>query len=162
MNTADRSIALIDTALRRRFDFIEMMPQADVLRNLHADKVDDLDVAAMLETINKRIEYLFDREHTIGHAFFTSLKDDPSLEKLSAIFKKNIIPLLQEYFYEDYGKIQLILGDSGKSEEEYKFIKDNNIDKDLFKGNPEIDIDDLKYEINDKAFCSLESYKQIR
>ena len=162
MNTADRSIALIDTALRRRFDFIEMMPQADVLRNLHADKVDDLDVAAMLETINQRIEYLFDREHTIGHAFFTSLKDDPSLEKLSAIFKKNIIPLLQEYFYEDYGKIQLILGDSGKSEEKYKFIKDNKIDKDLFKGDPEIDIDDLKYEINDEAFGSLESYKQIR
>lgn len=162
MNTADRSIALIDTALRRRFDFIEMMPQADVLRDLHADKVDDLDVAAILETINRRIAYLFDREHTIGHAFFTSLKDDPSLEKLAAIFKKNIIPLLQEYFYEDYGKIQLILGDSGKSEEKYKFIKDNKIDKDLFKGDPEIDIDDLKYEINDEAFGSLESYKQIR
>ena len=73
MNTADRSIALMDTALRRRFQFIEMMPDSDVLRKIHADKVEDLDVAAMLDKINERITFLYDREHTIGHAFFTGL-----------------------------------------------------------------------------------------
>ena len=74
MNTADRSIALMDTALRRRFQFIEMMPDSDVLRKIHADKVEDLDVAAVLDKINERITFLYDREHTIGHAFFTGLK----------------------------------------------------------------------------------------
>lgn len=102
MNTADRSIALMDTALRRRFQFVEMMPDSDVLRKIRADKVEDLDVAAMLDKINERIEYLYDREHTIGHAFFTDLKDDATLEKLQSIFEKSVIPLLQEYFYEDY------------------------------------------------------------
>ncbi|WRK56093.1 AAA family ATPase [Coprobacillaceae bacterium CR2/5/TPMF4] len=73
MNTADRSIALMDTALRRRFRFVEMMPNSDVLRKIGADKIqangEVLDVAKMLDVINQRIEYLYDREHTIGHAF---------------------------------------------------------------------------------------------
>jgi len=100
MNTADRSIALMDTALRRRFRFIEKMPDANVLRKIGADRVNEagieLDVASMLECINKRIEYLFDREHTIGHAFFTGLKAEPTVAKLADIFKKSVIPLLQE------------------------------------------------------------------
>ena len=106
MNTADRSIALMDTALRRRFQFEEMMPDADVLRAIGADHVEDLDVAAMLEKINERITFLYDREHTIGHAFFTKLADSPTIETLQSIFEKSVIPLLQEYFYEDYQKIQ--------------------------------------------------------
>jgi len=77
MNTADRSIALMDTALRRRFQFIEMMPDSNVLKKISADKVDDLDVALMLDTINERITFLYDREHTIGHAFFTKLAHSP-------------------------------------------------------------------------------------
>ena len=121
MNTADRSIALMDTALRRRFQFEEMMPNSQVLRDIQADTVEKdgvtLDVAEMLDTINQRIEYLFDREHTIGHAFFTELKDDATIEKLASIFMKSVIPLLQEYFYEDYSKIMLILGDNGKKDD---------------------------------------------
>lgn len=127
MNTADRSIALMDTALRRRFQFIEMMPDSDVLRKIHADKVEDLDVAAMLDKINERITFLYDREHTIGHAFFTGLKDDASLSKLQSIFEKSVIPLLQEYFYEDYQKIQLVLGDNAKSDDSLKFILDEKV-----------------------------------
>ena len=164
MNTADRSIALMDTALRRRFQFVEMMPDSDVLRKIHADKVEDLDVAAMLDKINERIEYLYDREHTIGHAFFTDLKDDVTLEKLQSIFEKSVIPLLQEYFYEDYQKIQLVLGDNAKSDDSLKFIIDEKvIAKNIFKGNVEdvIDLPEKKYSINYKAFENINSYKEI-
>ena len=164
MNTADRSIALMDTALRRRFDFIEMMPDTNVLKNIGADKVDGLDVAAMLDTINERIKFLYDREHTIGHAFFTGLKDNPTVEKLATIFSKSVIPLLQEYFYEDYQKIQFVLGDNGKTNEAYKFIKDTEVAvKNIFKGSVDevIDLPEKKYEINEEALKNIESYKEI-
>ena len=164
MNTADRSIALMDTALRRRFDFIEMMPDTNVLKNIGADKVDGLDVAAMLDTINERIKFLYDREHTIGHAFFTGLKDNPTVEKLATIFSKSVIPLLQEYFYEDYQKIQFVLGDNGKTNEAYKFIKHTDVVvKNIFKGSVDevIDLPDKKYEINEEALNNIESYKEI-
>jgi len=164
MNTADRSIALMDTALRRRFQFVEMIPDTKVLRDIGADKVDDLDVAAMLEKINERITFLYDREHTIGHAFFTKLKDDPTIETLASIFEKSIIPLLQEYFYEDYQKIQLVLGDNHKVDVSTKFIKDEEVKvAEIFKGdaNDIMDLPEKKYTINKKAFLNIESYKQI-
>ena len=164
MNTADRSIALMDTALRRRFQFIEMMPDTKVLRDIGADKVDDLDIAAMLEKINERITFLYDREHTIGHAFFTKLKDDPTIETLASIFEKSIIPLLQEYFYEDYQKIQLVLGDNEKTDPSTKFILDEEVKvKNIFKGDAAdvIDLPEKKYTINKEAFLNIESYKQI-
>ena len=163
MNTADRSIALMDTALRRRFSFEELMPDADVLRKIGADKVDDLDVAEMLEKINERITFLYDREHTIGHAFFTRLKDEPTIAALSAIFKKSVLPLLQEYFYEDYQKIQLVLGDNAKTDDALKFVKDEKVNiRQIFKGNADELIDiEKRYTINDAAFDNIESYKQI-
>ena len=165
MNTADRSIALMDTALRRRFEFKEMMPDSEVLESLGVGTIaidgDELNVAAMLDLINQRIEYLFDREHTIGHAFFTKLADDASLNTLAGIFEKNVIPLLQEYFYEDYEKIQLVLGDNAK-DDEFKFILDRELKiKDIFKGNPDIDLPEKGYAIQHEAFRKLGSYKQI-
>ena len=164
MNTADRSIALMDTALRRRFRFVEMMPDADVLRTIGADKVQDFDVAAMLEKINERITFLYDREHTIGHAFFTKLKNSPNIKTLSVIFRNSIIPLLQEYFYEDYQKIQLVLGDNGKTDSTHKFILDEEVKvKSIFKGNADdvMDLPEKKYTINEKAFEILDAYKEI-
>ncbi|WP_423217852.1 AAA family ATPase [Streptococcus equinus] len=167
MNTADRSIAIMDTALRRRFQFEEMMPNPKVLRNIGADKVVEgnveLDVAEMLEVINKRIEYLFDREHTIGHAFFTELKYEPTVQKLASIFKKSVIPLLQEYFYEDYSKIRMVLGDNGKENAEHMFILANEIKSNqIFRGDTsDIDIPDYSYVIQDKAFDNIMSYKEI-
>jgi 5-methylcytosine-specific restriction protein B len=164
MNTADRSIAIMDTALRRRFRFEEMMPDANVLRSIGANMVEDLDVAAMLEKINERISFLYDREHTIGHAFFTGLKDEPTLEKLASIFKKSVIPLLQEYFYEDYQKIQMILGDNDKTEDKYKFIQEIPVvAKNIFKGNIDdvIDLPKKKYKINEDALSEIQSYREI-
>ncbi|MGL5384166.1 MAG: McrB family protein, partial [Culicoidibacterales bacterium] len=149
MNTADRSIALIDTALRRRFDFIEMLPDYTVLQGIN---IDGIDIAKMLEVMNNRITYLYDREHTIGHAFFMSLKNNQTIEQLARIFSKKVIPLLQEYFYEDYEKIRLILGDNAKAINE-QFIQATSIELNkLFVGEVSDDLDDEKtYVINDAA-----------
>lgn len=167
MNTADRSIALMDTALRRRFEFVEMMPNSEVLESLGVGTIvvdgEELNVARMLDVINERIEFLFDREHTIGHAFFTKLANDPSIDTLASVFEKNVIPLLQEYFYEDYEKIQMVLGDNdGQKEDEFKFILDKKVElKQIFKGNPDIDLPPKRYSIQRSAFRKLQSYKQI-
>lgn len=163
MNTADRSISLMDTALRRRFQFIEMMPDVTILEKIGANRVGDLDVALMLKTINERITYLYDREHTIGHAFFTKLAKDSSIDTLRSIFEKSVIPLLQEYFYEDYQKIQFVLGDNDK-EDDFKFIRDEELNvKNIFKGNVEdaLDLPEKNYTINKEAFGKLQSYKDI-
>ena len=167
MNTADRSIALMDTALRRRFEFVEMMPNSEVLESLGVGTIvvdgEELNVARMLDVINERIEFLFDREHTIGHAFFTKLANDPSIDTLASVFEKNVIPLLQEYFYEDYEKIQMVLGDNDdQKEDEFKFILDKKVElKQIFKGNPDIDLPSKRYSIQRSAFRKLQSYKQI-
>jgi 5-methylcytosine-specific restriction protein B len=110
MNTADRSLAMVDTALRRRFEFIEMMPDPDLLM---VRKVEGVDVVRLLKAINMRIEHLYDREHMIGHSFFMGLADNASLADLAVIFRNNVLPLLEEYFYEDWEKISKILGKSG-------------------------------------------------
>lgn len=163
MNTADRSIALMDTALRRRFRFVEMMPDSAVLEGI---RIDGLNVARMLDVINERIEFLFDREHTIGHAFFTGLlkQENRTVQALGTIFEKSVIPLLQEYFYEDYQKIQLVLGDNAKTESDLKFIKDTKVVvKNLFVGSIEdiVDLPEKKFEINTDAFYNIESYLGI-
>lgn len=107
MNTADRSIALMDTALRRRFSFVEVMPEPELFDKL---EVEGVNVGQMLRTMNKRIEVLYDREHTLGHAYFMPLKSTPTIACLQSIFQNKVIPLLQEYFFDDYGKIRAVLG----------------------------------------------------
>nr|HPG35171.1 AAA family ATPase [bacterium] len=112
MNTADRSIALMDMALRRRFSFQEMMPRYDVLEGIKVEKDGkEIIISELLKKINERIEFLYDRDHTIGHAYFIKLKNNPDYKELCSIFANKIIPLLQEYFYEDWEKIQIVLGD---------------------------------------------------
>ncbi|EIR7054191.1 AAA family ATPase, partial [Campylobacter jejuni] len=106
MNTADRSITSLDTALRRRFEFIEMMPDVSKL----SMDCEGINLQELLKAINTRIEYLLDREKTIGHAFFISVEN---LEDLKKVFKNKIIPLLQEYFYNDYALIDAVLNKNG-------------------------------------------------
>ncbi|MBQ3138212.1 MAG: AAA family ATPase [Ruminococcus sp.] len=136
MNTADRSIAMLDTALRRRFDFTEMMPVPELLKSCG-----EIDLCEMLTAINQRIEYYYDREHTIGHAYFMnkngSIHDIGTLRK---IFNNRIIPLLQEYFFDDYEKIRLVLNDENTFIEtiQPKYIRTFDSDQNIYRiGNPE-------------------------
>ena len=107
MNTADRSVEALDTALRKKFSFVEMMPEYESLNKI---QFDDFHLGELLKTINSRIEALLDRDHTIGHSYFINIKPNDT-EALKEAFANKIIPLLQEYFYHDYEKIALILGE---------------------------------------------------
>lgn len=159
MNTADRSIAAIDTALRRRFRFREMLPDAGVLDGIY---VEDVSIREMLEKMNRRIAVLYDREHTLGHAYFIPLKSAPTLEMLGEIFADCIIPLLQEYFYEDYEKIRMVLGDPDKADENEQFIRVKECDCGELFGSAEYEFDAAcSYEINRKAFGNIEAYRKI-
>ncbi|MDV7187424.1 AAA family ATPase [Lutibacter sp. TH_r2] len=113
MNTADRSVEALDTALRRRFVFKEMMPKPELIKTEGKSGeiegiIENIDLEKLLITINKRIEKLIDRDHKIGHSYFLSVD---SLDKLKDCFENKIVPLLQEYFFGDYGKIGLVLGE---------------------------------------------------
>ncbi|WP_120944797.1 McrB family protein [Helicobacter labacensis] len=132
MNTADRSIALLDTALRRRFVFEEIMPNPALLSANCAG----VDLQKLLEAINARIEFLLDKDHTIGHSYFLGLKD---LEGLQDCFKNKIIPLLQEYFYDDHAKVNVVLNDNTmlspktmqKFKEGHKALENINLEESL-------------------------------
>ena len=141
MNTADRSIALLDTALRRRFEFVEMMPDFEYLKDKKiSDSGNTIELGRLLESMNNRIEFLLDREHTIGHSYFMGVE---SIEDLHEVFKNKIIPLLQEYFYDDYAKIIAILNDNGMIKE-----KNKSQFSDLFDGKfSELDSEKVVYEI---------------
>lgn len=157
MNTADRSIALLDTALRRRFSFVEMMPDSSVLDGI---EVEGIPINGLLTTLNRRIEVLFDREHTLGHAYFTPLRQSPSIQTLGEIFRDKVIPLLQEYFYDDYEKICLVLGDR-KRPVQQRFFKVETADlQSLFGVEPEFEVNPT-YRINPAAFFDAEVYRNL-
>ena len=134
MNTADRSIALLDTALRRRFEFVEMMPYSD-----HPEigtNIDGVDLRQLLKVMNRRIRFLRDREHQIGHTYFLGVQD---LEGLRRVFQKQVLPLLQEYFYDDWAKIRAVLGEN-------EFIEQKNCPGDLAAAGL-VDSDAKAYEL---------------
>lgn len=162
MNTADRSLARVDTALRRRFSFIPLYPDPTRVRHV---EVEGIVLERLLTTINDRIEYLYDRDHLIGHAFFMDLVEDPArrtLARLAEIFEQKVIPLLEEYFFKDWRKIRWILGDDRKPERQHQFILEEPFpdltpldDRDT-AGKPP-----MRYRRNDAALRHVESYRQI-
>jgi 5-methylcytosine-specific restriction protein B len=122
MNTADRSLVHMDAALRRRFEFEAMAPDLGVLAAHGIDEVSGIHVPSLLEAINSRIVLLYDRDHVLGHSLFLPLSRTPTLECLAGIFRKNVLPLLEEYFFEDWGKIRQVLGDDQKKDRSLCFI----------------------------------------
>lgn len=157
MNTADRSVEALDTALRRRFSFEEMMPD----RTLLAGKtVCGFDLGQLLETINKRIVALKDREHQIGHSYFMGCPDDEAKANtwLTGIFKDKIIPLLQEYFYGDYKKIYYVLGPGFVEKKTGKTIFAVDVTNDGF----DFDIPEEKYEIKTESFDIQQAIKDLK
>jgi len=200
MNTADRSIAMMDTALRRRFEFKEMMPNPCLL---HVENVQDnvdcsveewesvdawifnvdkgklawnkdhsdediligngnvkVNLRRMLHIMNQRIEVLYDREHTIGHAYFMPLKNKPTIEHLASIFENKVIPLLAEYFFEDWEKIRMVLGDDQEGKVNPFIIEETVSGNGLFLGKqPDFEDDHKSYKRNgDAALLCPESY----
>ncbi|MDD1980437.1 AAA family ATPase [Pseudomonas asiatica] len=157
MNTADRSLAGLDIALRRRFVFQEMPPRPELLDGVD---VEGLSIGQLLRVMNQRIEVLLNRDHCLGHAYFMPLKDDASLERLGAIFRNQIVPLLQEYFFEDWQRIQWVLNDHRKS------VLDRLVDQDspdvaaLF-GNISVPAQGGVWRVNEAAFHRLSAYAGI-
>ncbi|MDH0886227.1 AAA family ATPase [Acinetobacter sp. GD03873] len=171
MNSSDRSLTGLDIALRRRFTFIEMPPKPEeikdengVLIEIHGQDQSGEEasviVAELLKVMNQRIEVLLDRDHCIGHANFMSLRKQPTLENLAHIFKQKIIPQLQEYFFDDWSKISLVLYQNGM------IIEDNEINiSALFPANAQLDIDYSEqkkiWKINDEAFKTIDAFIKI-
>lgn len=194
MNTADRSIALLDTALRRRFEFIEMMSDYEELRKIFIMKkvvlenriegnlaprkyrygnIKDIGygltsefLSKVLKAINHRIEFLLDREHMIGHTFFFEKAQcffneggcwyELSLDDLKAVFAKKIIPLLQEYFYDDYAKIDAVLNGNGMIKVQKSEVSS------LFPKDKDFDLEDKNiYEITDSKNWNEKNFQKI-
>jgi len=159
MNTADRSVEALDSALRRRFSFEEIVPDPKLLKGdttKHKGIIEEIDLEKLLQTINDRIELLLDKDHKVGHSYFIKLKD---FGDLKSTFKDKIIPLLEEYFYGDFGKIGLILGS------DFVQVKDNKISfvadfNDKFE-DAEMLKERLIYSINPESNWKKESFIKI-
>lgn len=158
MNTADRSLAGLDIALRRRFTFREMPPRPELLDEV---VVAGVDIGQLLRTMNERIEVLLDRDHCLGHAYFMPLLQDNSLERLATIFRNQVLPLLQEYFFEDWQRIQWVLNDHRKAAMD-RFVYQSERDlRALFGSETEISAHNLPWRINADAFGRASAYAGI-
>lgn len=158
MNTADRSLAGLDIALRRRFVFREMPPRPELLDGV---LVGGVNVGQLLRVMNQRIEALLDRDHCLGHAYFMPLATDTRPELLGLIFRNQILPLLQEYFFEDWQRIQWVLNDHRKPEQDcfvYEQAKGLQV---LFGDDVHVGAGSKTWCVNEEAFDRIEAYAGI-
>ena len=158
MNTADRSLAGLDVALRRRFEFVEMLPEPAALEGV---VVEGVPLNEMLATLNRRIEVLLGRDYMLGHAYFMRLRDEPTLPLLADVFRRQVLPLLQEYFFEDWQKIAWVLNDHRKPEP-LQFLQqtDGSMDE-LFGSDVDVPGEGRLWIVNDVAFEQPAAYLGI-
>ena len=158
MNTADRSLTGMDVALRRRFVFKAMPPRANLLDGV---EVEGIPIERLLAVLNQRIEALLDRDHCLGHAYFMPLRQTPTLHKLAEIFSNQVLPLLQEYFFDDWQRIQWVLNDHRKSEP-FQFVRARGIEVDeLFGTDVNVAHSPKVWTVNDDVFQCVESYRGV-
>lgn len=156
MNTADRSLAGLDIALRRRFTFKEMLPQPKLLDGV---LVEGVEIGQLLRVMNQRIEVLLDREHCLGHAYFMPLLKTPTLAKLELIFRNQVLPLLQEYFFEDWQRIQWVFNDHRKHEDDCFVLRKKLSLNSLF--GEKVRAEDQVWRINGPAFSRVSAYAGV-
>lgn len=166
MNSADRSIALLDTALRRRFEFIELMPDYIFLGTIPMIGP-GIDLAALVGAMNERIEFVLGREHQIGHGYFTpllkpGLDADARFKELGTIFRRKILPLLAEYFFDDWRRISLVLADNEKDEDS-RFVMNFQSGKWTLPSSDVVDANGGQgvWRIRDSAFSEPEAFRRI-
>jgi hypothetical protein len=155
MNTADRSIEALDTALRRRFLFVPTYPKPDLLRQYQPDGF-GVDLLSLLKTVNERLEVVLDRDHTIGHSYLMAVKNSPDpLEGLRQVFASAILPLLQEYFYGNPARIGMVLGSA--------FVRKRTAPAKLAKGDWDTGDAEEKevYEISPQKEWTLSAFQSI-
>lgn len=158
MNTADRSLVGLDIALRRRFEFRELEPQPDLLDDV---PIEGIALGSILRSMNERIEALLDRDHRLGHAYLLALRETPTLSALATIFRTSIIPLLQEYFFEDYERIRWVLNDHRKPSA-LQFLRHSEVTADrLFGESVTLNTRPSRWVLNEQAFMSPEAYAGI-
>lgn len=162
MNTADRSLAGLDIALRRRFVFEEMAPSPELLDEVEIEEDGrSVNIGALLRVMNQRIELLLDRDHCLGHAYFMPLKAVPTLARLAAIFEHQVLPLLQEYFFEDWQRIAWVLNDHRKETVD-QFLQAPEVDvTSLFGEQVPVGNHQQRWMIEVDAFARIEAYAGI-
>lgn len=159
MNTADRSLASIDMALRRRFVFEEIEPQTTQLEGV---EIAGVDLAQLLSVMNARIEALLDRDHRLGHAYFLNLQASDDIDQLKELFSRRIVPLLKEYFFDDWRRIRLVLNDQRKNDPRDQFVVEGPHDAAALFGPEQHGVAiNGTWRINATAFDRPEAYRQI-
>lgn len=160
MNTADRSLTGLDAALRRRFSFTEMPPRPELLEGsrLHGT---EFSLADLLDCLNRRITALLDGDHCLGHAWFMGLGRVVTAEALTTVFRNHILPLLEEYFFEDWEKIQWVLNDHRKEAETSFLLRDDTDLSSLFGDDVQLPDRGQGWHWNPEAFGNMASYAQI-
>lgn len=160
MNTADQSLTGLDVALRRRFAFTEMPPRPELLQSRRLEGT-TVTLGDLLDCLNQRIAALLDKEHCLGHAYFMGLGDSVSVAELSDVFKKHIVPLLEEYFFADWEKIQWVLNDHRKALSCRFVIQEETQMARLFGDNVRLPEHAVSWRWNPAALGDMNAYVQI-
>lgn len=160
MNTADQSLTGLDVALRRRFAFTEMPPRPELLQSRRLEGT-TVTLGDLLDCLNQRIAALLDKEHCLGHAYFMGLGDSVSVAELSDVFKKHIVPLLEEYFFADWEKIQWVLNDHRKALSCRFVIQEETQMARLFGDDVRLPESAESWRWNQSAFEDMNAYVQI-